>query len=106
MPTAHTIKYHNNPTIKLSEREVEVLYLIAHEFKNKEIARMLFLSEHTVDTYRKKLLIKLRAKNSAGLVRRSFEERIMPRSMPNFLHGIPQEIINRQSSDKLKKHIA
>lgn len=103
MPTAHTIKYIDNPTIKLSEREVEVLYLIAYEFKNREIARMLFLSEHTIDTYRKKLLIKLRAKNSAGLVRRSFEERILPCAMPKFLHGIPQEIIKRPSNSPNKQ---
>ncbi len=100
MPTAHKIFYNSEKAIKLSERELEVLYLIAHECKNKEIATMLFLSEHTVDTYRKKLLTKLRAKNSAGLVRRSFEECILPRSMPKFLHGTPKEIINRQYGNK------
>jgi len=97
MPTAHTIHYSNKIEVKFSERELEVLYLISHEFKNREIASMLFISEHTVNTYRKKLMIKLRAKNSAGLVRRSFEEGLLPTEMPNFLHGTPKEI--KKSAD-------
>ena len=95
MPTAFTINYSNYP-IKLSEREIEVLYLISNEFKNKDIARMLFISEHTVDTYRKKLLVKLRAKNSAGLVRRAFEERIFPMAVPKFTYGTPKEIMKQK----------
>lgn len=37
---------------KLSKREREVLSLICRDFKNEDIARLLFLSIHTVRTHR------------------------------------------------------
>lgn len=52
----------------LTDREVEVLKLIAQELSTKEIADRMFLSENTIESYRKNLLIKLNAKNMAGLV--------------------------------------
>ncbi|NNL91710.1 MAG: helix-turn-helix transcriptional regulator [Saprospiraceae bacterium] len=102
MATAFTINY-KFQSIKFSEREVEVLYLIAYEFKNREIAKMIFISEHTVDTYRKKLLVKLKARNSAGLVRRAYEERIFPMAIPKFLHGVPKEIAGKEYSNLMVK---
>ncbi|MGG6230741.1 response regulator [Tenacibaculum sp. SDUM215027] len=53
----------------LSSRELEVLELIAREYTTKEIAEKLFISKHTVETYRKNLLLKLDAKNLAGLTK-------------------------------------
>ena len=53
----------------LSDREIEVLKLIAEEFTNKEIAEKLFISPRTVDSHRRKLLEKLACKNTAGLVK-------------------------------------
>lgn len=61
---------------KISLREREVLYLIAFEYSSKEIAAQLFISTHTVLSHRKNLLAKLCAKNTAGLIRRAFEEHI------------------------------
>lgn len=52
----------------LTDREVEVLKLIAQELSTKEIADRMNLSENTIESYRKNLLIKLNAKNMAGLV--------------------------------------
>ena len=92
MATAYTISYNRYQTVKLSEREIEVLYLIAYGFRNKEISQMLYLSIHTVDTYRKNLLFKMQAKNTAGLVRRAYEENIFPMELPEFLHGIPKDL--------------
>jgi len=60
-----------------TKREKEILDLIAHELTTKEIARQLFISSETVQTHRKNLLIKLKAKNTAGLVRRAFETRLL-----------------------------
>ena len=57
----------------LSHREQEVLRLIAYENTNDEIAEKLYISFQTVKTHRKNLLEKLSVKNTAGLVRRSFE---------------------------------
>ncbi len=53
----------------LSERELEILYLITNEMTNKEIAERLYISPRTVDTHRRNLLQKLNVKNTAGLVR-------------------------------------
>jgi len=60
-------------TSPVSPREQEVLQLIAFEHSSKEIARQLFISEHTVISHRKNLIAKLNVKNTAGLVRRAFE---------------------------------
>lgn len=57
----------------LSDREKEVLYLIAYENTAKQIASKLFISSHTVISHKQNLMTKLSAKNSAGLVRRGFE---------------------------------
>lgn len=61
----------------ISIREREVLQLIAHEYSSREIAKLLFISPHTVMSHRKKLLVKLDAKNTAGLIRSAFEKRIL-----------------------------
>ncbi len=53
----------------LSKREKEVLKLIAQEFTTQEIADTLFLSKHTIESYRKNLISKLEVRNLAGLTR-------------------------------------
>ncbi len=60
-----------------SKRERQVLHLIADELTTKEIASMLFISYETVQTHRKNLLIKLNARNTAGLMRRAFETKLL-----------------------------
>jgi len=62
---------HDGP---LTEREIEVLQLIAQEFSNGEIAEKLFISIRTVDTHRRNLLEKLQVKNTAGLVKYAIEK--------------------------------
>ncbi|MGC1516167.1 MAG: response regulator transcription factor, partial [Maribacter sp.] len=53
----------------LSKREKEVLTLIAQEFTTQEIADQLFLSKHTIESYRKNLISKLDVRNLAGLTK-------------------------------------
>ena len=53
----------------LSEREREVLQLLALGHTNKEIAQMLYLSVKTVETYKARLMEKLDLKTRAALVR-------------------------------------
>ncbi len=60
-------------TLKLSPREEQVLRLIAYEYSSKLIAAELHISYETVHSYRKSLLRKLHAKNTAGMVRIGFE---------------------------------
>lgn len=52
----------------LSEREVEVLKLVAQGFSSTEIGQQLFISPRTVDTHRNNLIQKLEVKGIAGLV--------------------------------------
>jgi DNA-binding CsgD family transcriptional regulator len=54
---------------QLSNREREVLYLVASGLASKEIAEGLFLSVHTVNTHRQNILRKTGAHNSAGAIR-------------------------------------
>ncbi|MBN2814129.1 MAG: response regulator transcription factor [Bacteroidales bacterium] len=51
----------------ISEREKEVLTLVARGLTNKEIAEKLFISSHTVITHRKNITAKLGIKTIAGL---------------------------------------
>lgn len=57
----------------ISHRELQVLRLIAYEYTTKEIADELYVSTHTVDTHRKRLMMKWGVRNTAGLVRVGFQ---------------------------------
>ncbi len=61
----------------ITNREKQVLHLIAYEYSTKEIARELYISHHTANTHRQNLLLKLDAKNAAGLVRKAFERKLI-----------------------------
>lgn len=54
--------------LEVTERELEVLELIAREYTSPEIAEKLYISARTVESHRKMLLMKFEAKNTAGLV--------------------------------------
>lgn len=55
--------------INLTKREIQVITLIAKEFTTQEIADELCLSKHTIESYRKNLMIKLDVRNIAGLTK-------------------------------------
>ncbi len=57
----------------ISNREQEVLRLVAYEHTAQEIAQQLYISVNTVKTHKRNLLDKLAVKNMAGLVRKGFE---------------------------------
>jgi DNA-binding NarL/FixJ family response regulator len=52
----------------LTQRETEILGLIAKGLASKQIAGMLSISENTVSNHRKNMLAKMGAKSSAELV--------------------------------------
>ncbi len=52
----------------LTEREKEVLQILAQGKSNKEVAQVLNLSPHTVDTHRTNLMQKLNLHNTAEIV--------------------------------------
>lgn len=67
----------SEPDISLSKRETEVLKLIAQEYTTQEIADQLFLSKHTIESYRKNLISKLGVRNLAGLTRYAVEKGLL-----------------------------
>jgi DNA-binding NarL/FixJ family response regulator len=67
--------------INLSDREIEIVKLIAQELTNKEIAEHLYISPHTVITHRKNIMKKLDVKNTAGIVMYAVESGLM--QVPN-----------------------
>lgn len=70
------LKKKNNQSIWLTPREKEMLELIVEGYTNPQIAEKLFLSPETIKGYRKNLLFKLEAKNSAMLVRIAIEQKL------------------------------
>jgi len=61
----------------LTDREIEVLKLIAQEYSSPEIADILNISQSTVDTYRKSLLKKTNVKNAVGLAMYAVKNKII-----------------------------
>lgn len=63
------------PTI--TEREMQIIKLLAFEHSSSEISSKLYISDNTVKTHRKKIFQKLQVKNVAGLVRVAFERQLL-----------------------------
>ena len=61
----------------LTKREMEVLKLICDGLSSKKICEKLFISINTVETHRKKILMKLNVKNSAGVVKYAMENHMI-----------------------------
>ena len=62
---------------KISNREVEVLKLIASGFSNSQIAEKLFISVRTVDAHRNHIMQKLELNNTAELVKYAIKNDII-----------------------------
>lgn len=62
---------------KITNRETEIIQLLAQENTSKEIAKKLFISENTVETHRKNILSKLNVKNSAGVIKYALQNGIL-----------------------------
>ena len=65
------------PEDDLTERERQILRLIALGYTNQEIAGQLFLSVRTIEAHRRHILDKLRLTSRAELVRYALERRIV-----------------------------
>lgn len=61
----------------LTNREIEILRLITREFNSRQIAEILFISEHTVETHRKNILRKTGASNLVGLVKYAYANNLI-----------------------------
>jgi len=63
----------------LSDREYQVMRMIASGKTVKEIAKELFLSVKTISTYRSRILEKMRMKNNAELIRYAIQNQLVHR---------------------------
>lgn len=63
--------------LNITQRELEIITLIAEGNSNKEIADKLFLSAHTVNTHRKNIMAKLSVNNTAGVVLYAVRENLL-----------------------------
>ena len=63
---------------KISEREIEVLQLLAHGYSNQEIANKLFLSLNTVKTHTSNLYSKLNVNRRTAAIKKSRELKLIP----------------------------
>jgi DNA-binding NarL/FixJ family response regulator len=59
----------SSPLDKLSSREKEILQLVVEGKSSAEIAKALFISAKTVETYRSRLMQKLGVSDIPGLVK-------------------------------------
>ncbi len=67
-----------NAFAKLTEREREVLQLLAEGYPTKQVAEMLCLSVPTTHSHRQHIMQKLNARSIADLVRYAIREGIIP----------------------------
>jgi DNA-binding NarL/FixJ family response regulator len=61
----------------LTDREREILKLIAKEYTNKNIAEELFISERTVETHRKNIFRKTGTNNLVGLIKYAYSNNLI-----------------------------
>ncbi len=63
--------------VYFTEREKEIIQLIAKEFSNAQIGESLFISERTVETHRKNIFRKAGTKTVVGLIRFAMEHKLI-----------------------------
>ena len=67
MPATETI--HQPDPVRLTERELDVIRLIAQEYSTSQIAELLFISAGTVETHRHNIMRKLGVRNMVGILK-------------------------------------
>jgi len=66
-----------NSMVRFTERETEIIKLIAEKFSSREIADRLAISERTVETHRSNILRKTSSVNTAGLLQYAYQNNII-----------------------------
>ncbi len=70
-------RFNADPLEMLSDREMQVLKLLAEGHTGREIGHELHLSVKTIDTYRARLLAKLNLETTADLIRFALRHRVI-----------------------------
>ncbi len=83
----------DNPNIKLTERETGILKLVAGGYSNKEIGRVLHLSEGTVKNYISDLLVKLDCRD--GTVKNYISDLLVKLDCRDRTHAVLKAITQR-----------
>jgi len=63
--------------VYFTEREKEIIQLIAKEYSNSQIGEDLFISERTVETHRKNIFRKANTKSAVGLIKFAIENKLI-----------------------------
>lgn len=66
-----------SPETLLSEREIQIVRLVAEGKITKEIADQLFVSVRTVETHRSRIMKKLGVANTAEMIRLAYEKKLI-----------------------------
>lgn len=61
----------------LTKRELEIIKLITHALSNKEIGKVLYISDQTVSVHRKNIMRKLGVSNTAGLIKLAYDNSLV-----------------------------
>jgi two-component system response regulator NreC len=72
--------YRKKEVVSFNERELHIIKLICQQNSSKEISDKLFLSSRTVEGYRTKILEKMNAKNTVGVVVYALKHNLIERS--------------------------
>ncbi|MFT5602290.1 MAG: DNA-binding NarL/FixJ family response regulator [Flavobacteriales bacterium] len=73
--------------VSLSDRELEIITLIAEGYTNAQIAVVLYISNHTVNTHRKNIMKKIGINNTAGIVMFAIKSGLVT---PDNYSGLPE----------------
>ena len=73
----HNVNHPAEEHALLTDRERDILRLIAKEYSNKKMADELFISERTVETHRKNIFRKTNTTSLVGLIKYAYEHKLI-----------------------------
>ena len=77
VPDGRALRHRQNERMVLSQREQEVVQLLAEGFSNKQVASLLAISVRTAENHRARLSKKLKVSSLSGLVRYAVRNHII-----------------------------
>ena len=73
----HDLNHNTEDASLLTDREKDILRLIAKEYSNKQMAEKLFISERTVETHRKNIFRKTNTTSLVGLIKYAYANNLI-----------------------------